>query len=396
MYNMLVKDNKTLKQIAQYLNDSGARRKLSGKEFTINAVSQLIRNKRYIGYKYEDVDYIPAIVDEATFKRAIAILDTHRKRATFFKSATPFLLSGKTFCGYCRSTISADSGTSRNGTVYNYYTCFQHKKYNKPCPKTNIRRDFLEEKVVKVIHDYVLTDDFISQIADRVSQKFNEHITKNELLDDFKKLYAENERAINNMLSALEQGVVTNSTQSRLLSLEKRKDELLHNIAIQNAMQREPMTINEITNYLTSFKGLDYSLENNRKRLIHLFIRKVILHNNKCQVYFNYTDRAEALLSLDESLETEKAVHSDGFDSYITNEPKHSTVFKSVIVGARNRTRTGTGLLPRDFKSLASAIPPPGQGEYGHYSTFCKVSQVLNGDLEKNCSLIEKHYLIPT
>ena len=95
------------------------------------------------------------------------------------------------------------------------------------------------------------------------------------MIDDFKKLYAENERDINNMLAAIEQGVVTSSTQSRLLNLEKRKDELLHNIAIQNAMQREPMTINEITNYLKSFKGLDCSP------------RESLISYNICEIYLS-------------------------------------------------------------------------------------------------------------
>lgn len=31
------------------------------------------------------------------------------------------------------------------------------------------------------------------------------------------------------------------------------------------------------------------------------------------------------------------------------------------LSGAENRTRTGTGLRPADFKSAASAIPPPRQ-----------------------------------
>ena len=35
-------------------------------------------------------------------------------------------------------------------------------------------------------------------------------------------------------------------------------------------------------------------------------------------------------------------------------------LYTTISNGARGRTRTGTGLPPRDFKSLVSAIPPPG------------------------------------
>ncbi|GHV00816.1 recombinase RecD [Clostridia bacterium] len=349
MYDMLVKDNKTLKQICDYLNANGARRK-SGKPFTVNAVSQIIRRQRNMGEKHEGTDYIPAVVDEAVFKRANAILDAHKLRPTFFKSDTPFLLSGKTFCGYCRSTIAADRGTGRSGATYTYYACHQHKKYRKPCEKVNIRKDFLEEKIVGVIQEHILTDELIAEIADRVSSKFNEFVTQNELLDKFRKKNAENERAIDNILAAMEQGVVTASTKDRLLKLEKRKEELEHNIAVQSSIQREPLTIEEITDYLYSFKGLDCSLESNKKRLIHLFIRKVILYNDKCEVYFNFTDRAEALLSLDESLETARTAPTsvgDGSQPLVAahkiNKPEHNyNVFEFVNFGCGGRTRTSS------------------------------------------------------
>jgi len=197
--------------------------------------------------------------------------------------------------------------------------------------------------------------------------KFNSFIGQNDLLDEFRRKHAENERAINNILAAMEQGIITGSTQNRLLQLEKRKEELEHNIAVQNAIQREPLTIEEITEYLYSFKGLDYTNEKNKKRLIHLFIRKVILYNDKCRVYFNFTDRAEALLSLDESLENERTAPTsvgDGSTSAadITNEPEHSPVFEFVDVGARGRTRTGTNFRSQDFKSVNSTPFSPHWG----------------------------------
>ena len=364
MFTMLIKDNKTLKQITDYLNSNGARRK-SGKPFTINAISQIVRNDRYMGVKFEGVDYIPAIVDEASFERAKSILKTHKLRPTFFKSETPFLLSGKTFCGYCRSTIAADRGTSSNGNSYTYYACHQHKKYRKPCEKRNIRKDFLEEKIIEVVQKYILTDEFIEDIANRVCLKFNSFIGQNEMLDEYKKQSAENDRAINNIVAAIEQGIVTGSTKNRLIQLEKRKEELENNIAIQSAMQRIPLTVDEITEYLNSFKELDYTNEKYKKRLIHLFIRKVILYNNRCFVYFNFTDRAEAMLSIDESLENERIFPTSVGENSpaiisIKNEiePEHSDVFEFNHVGCGGRTRTTNlwVMSPTSYRLLYPAV----------------------------------------
>ena len=189
-----------------------------------------------------------------------------------------------------------------------------------------------------------MTDEFIKHIADRVCLKFNAFIGQNELLDEFRRKYAENERAINNILAAMEQGIITGSTKDRLFQLEKRKEELAHNIAVQNSIQRVPMTVEEITEYLYSFKDLDYTNERNKQRLIHLFIRKIILYNDKCLVYFNFTDRAEALLTLDESLESERTAPTSVGDvssaiAVNENEPEHSNeVFEFVTFGAGDGT----------------------------------------------------------
>jgi hypothetical protein len=110
----------------------------------------------------------------------------------------------------------------------------------------------LEEKIVGVIQEHILTDELIAEIADRVCGKFNEFVTQNELLDEFRKKNAENERAINNILAAMEQGIVTASTKDRLLKLEKRKEELEHNIAVQSSIQREPLTVEEMSTYIRS------------------------------------------------------------------------------------------------------------------------------------------------
>ena len=212
-----------------------------------------------------------------------------------------------------------------------------------------------------MIQDYILTDELIAEIAERVTLKFNSFIGQNELLDEFKKKRAENERAVNNILTAMEQGIITGSTKDRLLQLEKRKEELAHNIAVQSAIRREPMTVEEITEYLYSFKGLDYALEQNKKRLRHLFIRKVILYNDKCLIYFNFTDRAEALLTLDESLESERTASTTVGDGSLAianteNKPKHNPVFEFVTFGAPKTDGRKDTKLSAVFLILLSII----------------------------------------
>lgn len=203
-------------------------------------------------------------------------------------------------------------------------------------------KDFLEKKIVKAIQESILTDKLISDIAQQVTAKFNAYIGQNELLEEFRRKQNENDRSINNLLSAMEQGIITNSTKTRLEQLEKRKEEIEHNIAVQISIKREPISIFEITRYLHTFKNLDCNIESNKKRLLHLFVRKAILYDDKCHIYFNFTDRAEALLTLEDSLSKRK----ENIEHLFTDNEniEHSEVNKN----SKMPTNKNTILEPND------------------------------------------------
>ncbi len=67
----------------------------------------------------------PAILDKATFEAVQEHLKFRTKH--HIRSCNEdFLLTGKLFCGCCRSKMIGVSGTSKTGAIYYYYACAAH------------------------------------------------------------------------------------------------------------------------------------------------------------------------------------------------------------------------------------------------------------------------------
>ena len=106
-----------LKDIADSLNEMGIKTN-TGKAFTVNIISRLLKNKKFMGVVSADEEYtniVPAIVDNETFEQANKMLAQNKRMAASYKPEIPYLLSGKLFCGYCDTLMTGESGTSKTG-----------------------------------------------------------------------------------------------------------------------------------------------------------------------------------------------------------------------------------------------------------------------------------------
>ena len=140
--------------ICRDLNNRGIRTSL-GNEFKRNSLTTMLLNPRYIGTytfnrsytdeitqqrKTELIVYENAIeltVSKEIFMKAGKRMERNKwKPKREGKEKVNFLLSGKLLCGLCNSLMTGDSGTSKTGQKYHYYTCSDRKKQEeqKPMP----------------------------------------------------------------------------------------------------------------------------------------------------------------------------------------------------------------------------------------------------------------------
>ena len=96
------------------------------------------------------------------------------------------------------------------------------------------------------------------------------------------------------MLNAIQAGVLTNSTKSRLEKLEAQQKELEVRIA-EEKIARPRLSENQVRFWLTRFRKLDPNVKSHRETLINTFVNAVYLYDEKVLITFNYKDGTKTI-----------------------------------------------------------------------------------------------------
>ena len=108
--------------------------------------------------------------------------------------------------------MCGESGKSRNGTVHHYYKCVSVKKKRTNCKKKAVRKQWLEELVVTEVMKVVMDDKAIEAI---VSQVMDLQDRENTTLPVLETELREVESGIQNILNAIQMGILTKSSVSQ-------------------------------------------------------------------------------------------------------------------------------------------------------------------------------------
>src|SRR5574344_1963095 len=310
----------TMTEIRDWLNEQGMKN-TRGNPLTYNSVQHLSKNRRYIGeYQYREIivpDGIPAIVPLDLFERVQAKMAKNKKAPARHKAEDYYLLTTKLFCGYCGAYMCGESGRGRNGTVHRYYKCVSVKKKRTECKKKPVKKDWIENLVISQTMKLVNDEETVKAITAMLLDMQERENTNLPLLTEQLK---ETQRGIDNLLNAIQQGIFTKSTKSRLEELEAAKEEL--EIKITNEKLAKPkLTEEQILFYLHKFRVLDMSKQSHRQRLIDTFINRIYLYDDKLVITFNHKDGAQIITLND--IETALAEKENGSDLVSSAVPKN-------------------------------------------------------------------------
>lgn len=321
------------KDIINRLNVSGIKTK-SGKKFTMSQLARIIRNEKYMGIVNVDgnvyTNVIPPIVEEKLFRECNLIMDSHKHKQRKNYDEQPYILSGKLFCGYCESAITAEAGTSKTGRVYHYYKCYGKKLKTTDCHKKPVSQDFIETIVFEATIKYVLRPKVIDKIAEMVTEKFNAEISTPTVLLSLEKELKEVNKSINGIMTAIENGIFTKTTKERLLNLEAEQSELENKIAVEQVRQTKPLQVNEVKKFLTYFAYMKYEKGEEKNEFFNSFINRVILYDDMVIILYNSNDRETKRLSKKQLKDIENAKTLEDIKEN-SLEPKK---FKRVALGA--------------------------------------------------------------
>jgi len=263
-----------------------------GKDFTQYGIARVLSNRAYIGeYRYADIvtpGGMPRIIDDDLFNR----VQERRKaggrapRRRGISSVVDFMLTGKCFCGCCKGTMRGTSGTSKSGRKKYYYTCHNKAYKHTGCTKQNVCKEWLEREVTRITAEYILTDSVIDMIADNVVKVQAAELADKTMLHYYQAQLKETQAALNNLLKAIEAGLVTSTTKARLFELEERKAALEIDIE-KEKIQHPPLDKRQVMFFLQRFKGGDVDDQTYQQQIIDLFVNKVILYDDKLIITYN-------------------------------------------------------------------------------------------------------------
>ena len=286
-------DGATMKELMNWLNDSGVTTNRNQK-FTYNSIQTLLTNRRYIGEnRFKDIvmpDSIPVIIEKELFDSVQDKIAKNRRAPARHKAEDDYLLTTKLFCGMCGAMMFGECGTSRNKNVHHYYKCANAKR-TKTCKKKTVRKEWLEDLVVNETMKMIRDDDCIRSIVDAVMILQEQENTVLPLLE---KQMKDIERGIENLLNAIQEGILTSSTKGRLEKLEAQQKELEIRIA-EEKLAKPKVSAEFVKFWLTNFRKLDPNVKSHRETLINTFVNAVYLYDEKVLITFNYKDGTKTI-----------------------------------------------------------------------------------------------------
>ena len=283
-------------EIIATLNSRGLRTS-RGARWNKNSLHTILRNERYAGvYIWKDVRIeggIPAIISRELYEAVQDQLKKVARAPAAARTEVDYLLTGKLFCGHCGSAMVGESGTGKSGRKFYYYACIKRKR-QKACDKKPVKKDWIEELVVKQTRKLCLTDEMIERIVD-AALEIQEREKDDSVLRGLEAQLADVKRGIQNMLNAIEQGIITPSTKQRLEDLEARRLEL--EISIENEQEVRPaLTRDMITYWMERFRGISEFDDNAREFMaafINMFIAAVYVYDDHLRIVCNFTEDGE-------------------------------------------------------------------------------------------------------
>lgn len=274
-------EGKSKTQIVNWLNEHGFKTS-RGNAFNKNSLSRILRNDKYIGvYRYDDVvleDAVPPIIDKTLFDKVQATFRHNYTARAKAKAIEDYLLTTKVFCGHCGEPMVGESGTSKTGKVHHYYKCVNRKRKHN-CEKKVEKKEWLERTVVEFTVQQVLTDENIEKISTRAMELIEKELQDTSVLIGLQERLKETNKRIKNLMSAIEQGIITPTTKERLEELEEERRDLEGQIA-REEMKKPLLTKERIMYWLESFKRGDIEDVEYQRRIIDTLVNSVYVYDD--------------------------------------------------------------------------------------------------------------------
>lgn len=298
-------DGHSLRHIQEYLQEKGIKTRRN-KDFSIQTIARILGNDFYIGtlrYKtqgYDDIvmpNAVPVIVPPHLWNN-VAERKAADKKVTPRKHKELYALTGKIECAHCGSHFfGMRSGSMQRNKYfeYKYYICSKRKGY-RTCSCRKVRKEKLEDVLLKEIKKRVLNEHEIERLAREIMQSYKDSPT--DIDAEIKRLTKQKnelETAIDTLVEMRLNGEVSPAFVTKK-SAEKEEELTTINrrLFAMSEQQRHAVTHESIMQYLRQL--LEYSNSDNADVLKLLFdnlVEKIIISDESVDIYLRVYARAD-------------------------------------------------------------------------------------------------------
>ena len=254
-----------------------------GKPFAKNTVYNILKNEKYSGIYYHEDERVdnmyPKIIPTHVYDAVRRKVEKNRNGRRSTKAV--YLFRHKMRCGYCGHPISADTGTARNGEVKRYYKCQGIKAYRNGCEQTVHSKEDLENLVISAIIKELSKPQVINGIVKNLLKVQERYCAENPKLKTITREKNKVDTALDNLLSAIEQGIVSKTTNKRLHELEEQQEALERELIIERSKASVKMSESFIREYYEEALRLEGPM------IINMLVKEIVLYNERIEIYFN-------------------------------------------------------------------------------------------------------------
>lgn len=293
--------------IINHLNSQGYKTK-KGCIFGKNSLYEILGNEKYTGtyifnklssysesrtrnnHSYKSCDDMikiengcPKIISKEVFERVQQRRMHNRKSAGRYHSKEFYLLTGKVFCGICGKRMQGNlrfSGRSKARLAT--YRCNTHRS---ECRNKEINKDYLDVYITMLLSEKLFNVKAMKKIVRNLNgyvKTYNFEYDKN--YDKIKLEYEEVKNNLNNITSAIEQGVITESIVKRAEELEQLKlktEDKLYKLHKFNVIE-----YNDFSYLIDEFKGLKRNTESFRT-FVQRYIERITVYPYHLEIELN-------------------------------------------------------------------------------------------------------------
>ena len=220
-------------KIAETLNNLGYHPKRGGM-FGKNSLYSILSNEKYTGVfvfgkNSDDTVKIengcPQIISKSLFQKVQRIKAANKRNAGSYHSKEFYLLTGKVFCDVCgKRMIGNVRYSGRSKTRLATYRCPTHRN---ECKNKELNKDYIDSHVSVLIGEKLLNPVYLKKAVSNVNKyvkQYNKDYNKNH--NAVSEQYNQVLENLNNITTAIEKGILTDSLIQRAEILENEKAQL--------------------------------------------------------------------------------------------------------------------------------------------------------------------------